>query len=322
MSFDDYDGVSWSKADSGRRVALAGPPYQVSVPDGPVRSDEVERLPGAGPSDGTVWAPGQIVSIAGVGSASLDEDGNVRVSPQRRQYTVTTVEPVGDLNRLASAGPAPTWPTSGGGPCPSACPHRITELAKQLTAGATNRYDKAALIAAYLRENLTYTLDSPVPLPGQDAVDRFLFVDRTGFCEQFASAQVVMLRTLGIPSRLVTGLAYGVPDGGQRLFRMRDLHAWVELWVPGVGWVSSDPTAGVPLASSGRRDAAAAGLRGDAAHAAPPHRAAGRQAGPGSGAGGPGAAQQRRDHPKGASDPGSATRPSGGSCAAGVPAAG
>ncbi|MCU1587573.1 MAG: transglutaminase domain protein, partial [Frankiales bacterium] len=108
----------------------------------------------------------------------------------------------------------------------------------------------------YLRTNLTYTLDSPVPLPGQDAVDRFLFVDRTGFCEQFASAEVVMLRTLGIPARLVTGLAYGVVDHGQRLFRVSDLHAWAELWVPGVGWVSSDPTAGVSLATGSNQDTA------------------------------------------------------------------
>ena len=237
-------------------MTVTGPPYQVSEPDGPVRSDVAERLSGAARSDGTVWSPGRIVSVSGAIPPVVTEDGDVQVLPGSPRYTVTSAVPPSDP--VASAGLTgadqddPRWLA-----LPAALPSRVGELARQITnadasrfASPASRYRAAGQIAAYLRTHATYRLDSPVPLPGQDAVDRFLFVDQTGFCEQFASAQVVMLRTLGVPARLVTGLAYGVGDRKTRVFRASDLHAWTELWVQGVGWVSSDPTAGVPLAGA------------------------------------------------------------------------
>ena len=100
-------------------------------------------------------------------------------------------------------------------------------------------------IQRHLRDVARYRLDSPVPGPGRDAVDHFLFDARSGFCEQFASAEVVLLRAAGIPARLVTGFSGGAPsDPGRRSLRAADAHAWVEVWFPGRGWVSSDPTAG------------------------------------------------------------------------------
>lgn len=85
-------------------------------------------------------------------------------------------------------------------------------------------------------------------------MDRFLFVDRVGFCEQFAAAEAVLLRAVGIPTRFVSGLGYGVESGAdRRTYRQKDLHTWVEVFIPGTGWVVSDPTppttqlAGAPL---------------------------------------------------------------------------
>jgi hypothetical protein len=170
-------------------------------------------------------------------------------------YEVTSESPVTDPELLTSSNGADAPDAQRYLSLPSSVPARVGALAQQLDTRAS-RYETAEAIAAYLRSHMTYRLDSPVPLPGEDAVDRFLFVDRTGFCEQFASAEVVLLRALSIPPRLVTGLAYGVPDGDATLMRISDLHAWVELWVPGVGWVSSDPTAGAQLAETG-----AAGFR-------------------------------------------------------------
>ena len=67
---------------------------------------------------------------------------------------------------------------------------------------------------------------------------------RKGHCEYFASAMAVMLRTLGIPSRLVTGFQGGVlnPISGWSVVRASDAHAWVEAWIPGRGWMTFDPT--------------------------------------------------------------------------------
>ena len=94
-----------------------------------------------------------------------------------------------------------------------------------------------------------YDLTSPVPAQGQDAVDDFLFVSHRGFCEQFASAAVVMLRSAGIPARLVTGYSQGdlTSEPRERVMRGTDAHAWVQVWYPGIGWVNSDPTAAAVL---------------------------------------------------------------------------
>jgi len=86
-----------------------------------------------------------------------------------------------------------------------------------------------------------------------DAVDEFLFVRRQGFCEHIASAMAVLLRSVGIPTRLVTGFGPGErnPFTGYYDVRQSDAHAWVEVLYPGVGWVQYDPTFGVPSAAPG-----------------------------------------------------------------------
>jgi Transglutaminase-like superfamily/Domain of unknown function (DUF4129) len=99
-----------------------------------------------------------------------------------------------------------------------------------------------------------YDLDVPRDPPGVDAVDHFLFETRRGFCEQIASSMAVLLRTLGIPTRLVTGYGPGTrnPLTGYLEVRQSDAHAWVEVWYPLVGWVPYDPTFGVPSLADDR----------------------------------------------------------------------
>ena len=110
-------------------------------------------------------------------------------------------------------------------------------------AGSASRLNAVNAVEDYLRSNEKYNLNSPVPAAGEDAVDDFLFVSHQGFCEQFATAAVIMLRTQGIPARFVTGYVDGdtTVDPGERVFRDSDAHAWVQVFYPGVGWVNSDP---------------------------------------------------------------------------------
>ena len=112
-------------------------------------------------------------------------------------------------------------------------------------------------IEAYLRDHERYRLDSPVPGLGEDSVDNFLFTAHSGFCEQFASAEVVLARSVGIPARLVTGYAVDANDaatvpGAQSgvVVRGTSAHAWVEVSLDGASWVTSDPTAGAPMDTS------------------------------------------------------------------------
>ncbi len=124
---------------------------------------------------------------------------------------------------------------------------RISALARQITAMLPTDEARATALEHYLRSNFGYTTASP-PREPSDPLSYFLFDRREGHCEYFASALAVMLRTLGIPSRLVTGFEGGVlnPVTGWYVVRASDAHAWVEAWVPGQGWVSYDPTPAAP----------------------------------------------------------------------------
>jgi len=95
-----------------------------------------------------------------------------------------------------------------------------------------------------------YSTDIPALAPGQDAVNEFLFGNRIGFCEQISTALAVMLRSIGVPAREATGYVPGPFDPLSDLYEIqaKDAHAWVQVYFPGYGWQSFDPTAYVPLA--------------------------------------------------------------------------
>jgi transglutaminase-like putative cysteine protease len=138
---------------------------------------------------------------------------------------------------------------------------RVRALAARITANAPTTYDKVRAIETWMSQHTKYTIDIP-PLPkGTDAVDQFLFVDRRGFCEQIGTSLVVMLRSLGIPARLAVGYAQGERNPFTGLYEVRasDAHAWAQVYFPGVGWQSFDPTASVPLAGDSAIDGAGSG---------------------------------------------------------------
>lgn len=258
-AYATWDGRTWTNGRP-QTARLPGPPYLLGAVEGrpgTPRNDEVHLLDGSG----QVWAPGTPVLLDGLPVLTTDRVAGLRTGAGAAEYEVTSVPPVDDPAVLRAAvgpgDPGPRWRQ-----LPAGLPERVSALGRQLTAGAATRADAVRAVEDWLRASATYRLDSPVPRPGEDAVDRFLFVDRTGFCEQFAAAEVVLLRAGGIPARFVTGVAYGVPDGPDRLYRERDLHAWVEVSYEGLGWQPSDPTAGAQLASPGLRSRLAALLRG------------------------------------------------------------
>ena len=128
---------------------------------------------------------------------------------------------------------------------------RIAALARSYASDASSDLSRARAVERHLRSDFAYTLE----LPKQESADplaNFLFVRRKGHCEYFASAMAVMLRTLGIPSRMATGFQSGVYNPVSELWLMRasDAHSWVEAWIPGRGWTTFDPTPADPNAGS------------------------------------------------------------------------
>ncbi len=136
---------------------------------------------------------------------------------------------------------------------PDTLPPRVRDLALQITSGRTNEYDRTAASNRGSAPTRVYDLSVPRDPEGVDAVDHFLFETRRGFCEQIASSMAVMLRSIGIPARLVTGYGPGErnPFTGYFEVKQSDAHAWVEVYYPGHGWVPYDPTFGVPVADPG-----------------------------------------------------------------------
>lgn len=120
---------------------------------------------------------------------------------------------------------------------------RIARLAHSIADGHASPYEKAAAIQSYLTTQFGYTLELPSSMP-QDPLADFLFHRKQGHCEYFASSMAILLRDVGIPSRIITGFRGGEYNELTQsyILRARDAHAWVEAYIPGAGWVTFDPT--------------------------------------------------------------------------------
>jgi transglutaminase-like putative cysteine protease len=182
--------------------------------------------------------------------------------PSQSYQVVGKTFPV-TIKQLKEAGDEyPTWITERYLQLPDEITPRTRELANQLAIGAETPYDIVAAVTTYLRTNLEYSDTIPAPPEGQEPIDWVLFDYGAAFCNYYASAEIVLLRSLGIPARLVVGYAQGQrqanpnenlppPEAGISalssapgiyLVRARDAHAWPEVYFPGIGWVEFEPT--------------------------------------------------------------------------------
>ena len=127
----------------------------------------------------------------------------------------------------------------------------LTRIAQQWTAGTSNAYDAAAAIEEHLRDTavFTYTLKPPATPQGTWPVIDFLTNTRKGYCQYFADAMGALLRSVGIPARLVSGYGPGAvddatshPGATRHVVSTSDAHVWVEVYFPGYGWVPFEPT--------------------------------------------------------------------------------
>ncbi|RWZ57964.1 DUF4129 domain-containing protein [Halobacillus fulvus] len=141
---------------------------------------------------------------------------------------------------------------------PENLPNRVRNLASQIVRDEDNRYDRAKAVESYFSSNgFEYsTTDIPVPRDNQDYVDQFLFESQIGYCDNFSTSMVVLLRSEGIPARWVKGFTSGEridsqttafsDDEIQNVYQVTssNAHSWVEVYFPDVGWVPFEPTKG------------------------------------------------------------------------------
>ena len=199
----------------------------------------------------SIWLPTapQISTIDAAGDWRYDTstmdflsgDKDQRASGLRYTFTKVDVRPSAEAMAAASV---TTGVESRFTQLPGNLPPSIRELARQVTANAPTRFQRAVALQDWFRHSggFTYSLEDT----GDGDLLSFLGDDvdsRIGYCEQFASAMAVMARTLNIPARVAVGFLTPQQIGPNRWqFSTHDMHAWPELFFPGAGWVRFEPT--------------------------------------------------------------------------------
>ncbi len=250
-TFDKYNGRTWANSFSRRQAVGRGPDgeFLVSGSDRQGVGNHTLRqeiLMEALDTSALFGVP-HIHSVKGnflIVQTDAMGDLHLPYAPARRfQYTVDSVPTtLRQSDRTASSFTYPRHIKEYFLQLPELTP-KVAMLVSSITKKATTPYEKTNAIKWHLLGNYRYSLDvgssaSPNPL------EEFLFVRKTGYCEHYATAMVVLLRTAGIPARLITGfLATEWNDfGNYYTVRQQDAHAWVEVFFPGSGWVIFDPT--------------------------------------------------------------------------------
>lgn len=258
LVFDSYRNGTWY-ASHGEMTQY--PAYvdsrHLPQPEGPEQGSFVQTFRVVRPLPGVIYAADPVSSIY-FPAATIRRDfyGAWRApEPLRPGQTYSVVSYLPDLRAAglrASAGaddPGLAVDTDSG-----SLSARAVALAREVVGPEPTRYDQVIALTSYLQTHYRYSLELGHAPANQDPIDWFLFDARIGYCEQFATAETLMLRSQGIPARLATGYSTGDYDPvlDQATVRERDAHAWVEVYFPGHGWVPVDPSPGFPTLAAGK----------------------------------------------------------------------
>ena len=298
---DRFDGFSWQRAKTADPLAVVERQARYETPKGVLRGRHPEWLTSVrfevdGLESPFVTATGTTVATRGLAAPSRSADGTLtnlggpviggseysitayvpRPTPSELSEAPASYPPqrFGDATAIglpSSLAPGyavsmPLWGTRD----PDAqarmlaSPYADTyRLARSWTAGAQTPYAAVRSIEDHLRREYAY---DPNVLRHTYPLDSFLFEDRAGYCQQFAGSMGLMLRMIGIPSRVVAGFAPGTRQSDEGTFQVRDIdaHSWVEAYFRGIGWVTFDPTPAAAPAGSQSLHGELAGTRGPA----------------------------------------------------------
>jgi transglutaminase-like putative cysteine protease len=250
-----YGGDEWETLEDERILLTPGrqPP---GMADDALRRPVIQTVTSFLPGSHLLVGASQPVAVGWEAQASVDLMEHVPLELIRifsvlpleagSQYLVSSQVSDADATSLREAGADyPDWVRQRYLQLPASLPDRVHLLAEELAAGAESPYDQAIALEQYLRHNITYDLTPPDLPAGRDYVDFLLFDSQRGYCSGYASAMVVLARSVGMPARLAAGYAEGEYDQERGVFRVREVnaHSWVEVYFPGYGWIEFEPTA-------------------------------------------------------------------------------
>ena len=260
-SYNYYDGVSWQNTIAAKELLLARDwPLTHPIHRGRVVVDLTYTLESE--TARTLYVPNFPVSVSRAVRVTGDvlEDSEtdavalVSDTVLRRGEVLRARAEVSHptTNELRAAGTDyPEWLRTRYLQLPQNFSSKVAELAEEITRGAETPYDQVQAVTRYLRKEIRYQAVIPPPPAGVDPMEWFLFEKKEGFCNYYATAEVLMLRSLGIPARLGAGFAQGTYDEDAEVYRVQrmDAHAWPEVYFPGIGWVEFEPTVSQPESS-------------------------------------------------------------------------
>ncbi len=250
--YDSYKNGQWSNSPASR-LGFQPEGGDLKIPNPGGRSEASLRFTIQFPYQNLVYAPSQPVwidrpgnIIAAVTNTKLDDVLTWETTSAVQaggQYQVRAEVADPNVKQLRSAGTQyPQWVKDRYLEVPDNVKPDIKDLADKVSSSQVDPYDKAQAITNYLRANIQYAASLPEPPAGRDPILWMLFDYKKGFCNYYASAEVLMLRSLGIPARLAVGFAQGQYQAGEYIVRQRDAHAWPEVYFPEIGWVEFEPT--------------------------------------------------------------------------------
>ncbi|MER3446803.1 MAG: hypothetical protein C4291_08150 [Candidatus Dadabacteria bacterium] len=247
IALDEFDGTVWRANNFDRKVYVKNREGIIKVKEEPKNKSVYQEVITEPIDTYVLFAGGVPVGFQAAGWEKIESVNDSYVIPNRvsyrLKYTVfSDLSVPSDKELREDIGDYPALIRRRYLQLPNLS-SRIKELARKITSLDTNVYDKAESIKRYLIENMRYTITLRNGTAGFPLED-FLFKNKAGHCEYFATAMVVLLREIGIPARIVNGFLGGEWNDYGKFFLVREsnAHSWVEVSFPHHGWVPFDPT--------------------------------------------------------------------------------
>ena len=255
--YDRYTGSGWINTDSDTLQLEAWREPQRALFDAREQVTQtitiflpVNTLVFAAPEPQRIGLPVRAdVRVASDGTVEVSQMISSKSLMRGATYTAVSSLSTADIEKLRGAGAAfPAGIRERYLQLPESLPSFVRRQAQDIAGNLATPYDKAAAIEAWLRANVVYDDQTPAPPQDQDGVGYILTVKR-GYCDYYASAMVVMLRSLGVPARVAVGYTQGKYDSVSSIYHVteKDSHSWVEVYFPKYGWVEFEPTASQPV---------------------------------------------------------------------------
>jgi len=261
VTYDRYQNGGWHATPSDVDEMLHYPDDgPLNVPFSTSRTIITQTVTNYLPNSSLIYAAPEVLTTDRpiYIDATFDPSGRAIITSLRSrfmlrqgdQYQVTSRVSLANATDLQRASTQyPDWISERYLQLPESITPRTIELAEELTAGYSNPYDKAIAVRDYLRTNIAYNDQINAAPDGMDPVDYVVFDLKEAYCTYYASAMAVMLRSQGIPARLVSGYALGEYHEPSLSYRVRavNAHTWVEAYFPEYGWIHFEPTQSIPV---------------------------------------------------------------------------